>query len=27
MMRVYKKHKIECELYLSPINQEGASLC
>jgi homoserine kinase len=27
MMRIYEKHKIECELYISPINQEGVSLC
>lgn len=27
MMRIYEKHKIECELYISPINQEGTCLC
>jgi homoserine kinase len=26
MMSIYERHKIECELYISPINQEGVSL-
>jgi homoserine kinase len=27
MRKVYEKHKIKCDVYLSPINQEGAILC
>ena len=26
MQRIYQKHKIECELYISPINMEGTVL-
>ena len=27
MQKVYEKHKIACELYISPINMEGTILC
>ena len=27
MRKIYEKHNIECELYISPINLEGTTLC
>ena len=27
MRRIYERHKIECELFISPINMEGTILC
>ena len=27
MQKIYQKHKIECELFISPINMEGTILC
>ena len=27
MQKIYEKHKIECELYISPINLNGTTLC